>query len=434
MRKPRKSWSVAAVGGLVSACLIGTVTPSSQAAEGEPQTVQEFTALSRDEQLAILRPLRDFADAVDKTAREHAADVYSGVRLDPLARRVDVYLTQRDRSDEILAAAKKNHPGIDISVARVNASKYTRLDLAEARKRLTMGLRENPGLPYRIVSIAVPSDGHGLKVGVTDPSAVPSGEGSVAARGASDIPDPAALAGVDTTISKQAPMHPSNRRMNDLDPYTGGARIVNPAAQAECSAGFPVRFSDGNPGMVTANHCVTPGNNADQINRPDGGKLGVISDREPYYDAAVYRTNAPVAPYLYYGAWNSDQKGLIISTGGTQDGDYVCNGGSVIGQKCGIRVDDADSYLVDDWGNVWAAGVSASQANNAAAGISGDSGGPVYEYLGTDSGGMPLVQVRGIVNAIANNGPGTPDVHLFFARAYDILNRFEADTVQGQPS
>ncbi|MDI2125031.1 hypothetical protein [Yinghuangia seranimata] len=120
--------------GLLAAFPGAAQAAGSGAGAARPTTPEEIGALPPAEQNKILDPLRAAAGALDEQGREAYAAVYAGVRLNAVAGTVEVF-TKGD-AKALVAAAHKASPGVNLSMVRTKAAKYTKAELYAARERV----------------------------------------------------------------------------------------------------------------------------------------------------------------------------------------------------------------------------------------------------------------------------------------------------------
>ncbi len=387
MRRPHRAWVVAAAGGLASASGVVAAPTTTQAAETPPVTVENlaspkdpFSQLPLEEQIRILTPLRAVGYAVEEAARS-APDTYSGLRLKPMDRAVDVYVTDGKSAEPLLADAKRIDPAIDLSLVRVHTAPYSRALLTVAMSRL--GERHAAGLPYRITSVGVLPDGTGLAVRVEDLQSVPEKAARIA--GSTEAPlDPSSIAGVPTFIEQQAPLDFTSR-IADEPPYQGGAFITVADNQnvpvGQCTVAIPAIDNETNyTRLVTAAHCAR---NGDVIYTGGGHKQGIVYDFNTSLDAAVYPVGSVQGrTWLGPDSYNSISKPFSRAETALV-GDRICNGGVVSGMVCDSEVVLAKTAWGGDTGRFGyqeSYGPEAHQVNGQVAVRSGDSGGPVFSH------------------------------------------------------
>ncbi|MGV9321189.1 DNRLRE domain-containing protein [Streptomyces sp. NPDC003660] len=212
-------------------------------------------------------------------------------------------------------------------------------------------------------------------------------------------------------------LEPQANRYNDTSPYYGGARIYSQLSTNSavwCTAGFPWRYS-GKWYMVTAGHC-TSGNGA-VLNPSQSDYIGpVVRDNwknghgsvklagQNYYsgDLALYRINSDssATPRIYKGGKTSSSSRYVTDywRRWAQEGDKVCTGGMMTGEKCGWKVTDTQ-VTIHYSGGTTARNMVAAKKTSGSCTIKGDSGGPVYTV---DSDGD--ARAKGIISGGGGGG------------------------------
>lgn len=231
--------------------------------------------------------------------------------------------------------------------------------------------------PAGITAIGPMPDGSGLEV------AVPGTRDEALAMPA--IRD----AAVHVEITTGQGAVPLTGRGNDTPPYYGGARYFN-SRGGSCTLGFAVRTELALNMMVTAGHCVNPG---EKLTTHAGAQLGKVADRCTFGwmpngcgDSALI--DAPSAGRLYWGAWDGQLGGTsgatskpVYGRSNNHVGDIICNNGGHTGTWCGfsgkpMRIKGIGQIVyIADYGEVWDE-VKVTYAPGFAAG-QGDSGGPI---------------------------------------------------------
>ncbi|WP_199811365.1 hypothetical protein, partial [Kitasatospora phosalacinea] len=175
---------------------------------------------------------------MDEVGRGRGEDTYAGVELDTSAHRVKVYVTAPASADVLLAEAKRRHPGIDLSLVRVVAAKYSKKQLHDARKRL---VTQGVATTQRITSIAVAVDGSGLEV-ATGAAAASAARSVGPVSSASTADSISEVAGVPVTLSTDGQVSRPASRYADIPGccgyYAGGFISLG---GWNCTTGIPVR-------------------------------------------------------------------------------------------------------------------------------------------------------------------------------------------------
>jgi hypothetical protein len=388
-----RAWAAVTLGAGSLAAAALTPTAAQAATPGaHTLTLQQIAALPQARQEALLGPLRALAGAVDEIGRGSAAATYANVVLDPVADTVKIYLTDPAAAPGLLAAAKRNHPGIDTALARILTAAYPKRQLDAARDRLLPSMAR-PG--SAINSVAVATDGSGLIVGESG----------------ANVAHLAASAGVPVTVTAGHTIQ-DYTRFADFAPYWAGAYIDIGYNGGYCTTGVPVQSnSSSQQYIVTASHCARTGV---AIHNGAGAYEGTVSAYNTLWDASIYPVSS-AGPYEWDGTTAPYFALHLIGTAYSYDGDLVCQDGYTSLVVCGIQVTNQDLYITQPaarYPSFVARGVWGEQVNGGIAGRPGDSGGLVFTI---NQDGVTR-QVRGIVSG-GDNGSG-----MFWTEALDIYN------------
>ena len=172
---------------------------------------------------------------------------------------------------------------------------------------------------------------------------------------------------------------------------------ILPPIYAYCSSGFAVTLSDSSEGMLTAAHCEFE--NAVEWQTPDGNLVigyhgnttscssggGVLEPTEGQtYEGRVYR-----------GSWQSGSSANVISHASAMVDEYVFVSGGMSGQHMVKVIDINDFQYVGTYcgGPVGPGFHTIDEQADGSVG-EGDSGGPVYKYVGAND-----VRPLGIIQA-----------------------------------
>jgi hypothetical protein len=258
---------------------------------------------------------------------------------------------------------------------------YTRRELVTEARRLvgTAG----------IVSAAPAADGSGLAVTVEN-SPAPAAQASP--RGAERPP-------LSITVGKR-PQAMIGRQI-DTPPFWGGSRYSNSRTTAVCSNGIPIKIG-GVLTMLTAAHCGAIG---DFANIPNlAAHAGSFANLSACRDNALIEYSQGVQPRIYTGAPTSFTSAQVV--GATTDflGNFVVTGGASSGEHVNLTVVAIDQFNAVGGIPCGTVGpLTAADASSGACAVApGDSGGPVYSYLGSD------VLARGAITAGGSAGVSCP--------------------------
>jgi hypothetical protein len=265
----------------------------------------------------------------------------------------------------------------------------------------------------RVAQAAPQADGSGLAVTVTTPSA---------------LTDHASLqADATVPISVTVGERPRSlfNRQADVPRFYGGSAYESGSPLAiDCTNGFRFRFGDIYR-MVTAAHCVAPGAAVRISGQPN--PAGTVTAVTACRDTALIDYPGGLDPRVYTGASNSNSAADIL--GATPDfvGNLVGTGGATSGEHFNIPVQAVDVFITlssSSCGrNADGPFIRAGYPTAQCAVASGDSGGPVYSYIGDANS----VLARGTISAglgTANcpNGGNTGANTVFYAPLFRPAN------------
>lgn len=352
-----------------------------------------------------LEPLRAAADALDQAGRGSQADVYAGLSMDAGNGQVNLYLTDPTRRDKFISVAE-TYGDFDASVVHVTGARHTKAALDAARDKLLPVSDDSSGTAAApkaaaddIISVAVPPDGSGLTVGLSD-----------SASSASALQD---VAGVPVTTQNNVPQSQDTwGRYDNGAPYYSGAKIFNNSrGYSECSTGVTGHNSRGTTYIFTAAHCADLN---DTILNGSKTYLGRVAGRSTRWDAALIDARSLQYEWDYHDS-EEPRRFVTHGAGYTRDGDSVCQDGFVTQIICGLQVLYQDITLkhCGSHGCMTSRGVVVYGYSGTVV-RNGDSGGLVFCYCGGRR------QQRGMVSA--NYGGNSR--YLFLTEAPDILRQF----------
>jgi hypothetical protein len=199
---------------------------------------------------------------------------------------------------------------------------------------------------------------------------------------------------------EQQPRLKQAARLNDTEPYCGGARIVNDETNSFCTTGFGVRSEvDNREYMLTAGHCGRP--STGWFNGDRSRFLGRTNFEHIGFDMLLIDTN--VAGRMFDGGVGTGEftKG-VAGWDWVFGGELLCSSGSVSGVICNHRVDeffasycDTDVYGTSEcYHNL----ILSTQINGQTAARGGDSGGPVFGVTGNEQ-----VIAKGVISGVAGS-------------------------------
>jgi hypothetical protein len=330
-------------------------------------------------------------DAAADDARAIAGDAfYSNAVVDNEANTVTIYLAHAPQRvvDQLMAA----HPSI---YAIRNTAAFSEATVLKLEDAISGRIPAWAGAGVRIRSLRPTLDGH-LEVGVT------SNVAEAASRLGAQYGNALRVA-PDTE-----PTYLAAWRYNDSSPWNGGDFIYHLGTSfgSNCSSGVPVHdASNGTNYMLTASHCFWDfGGVGTSVRngylRSDTGALysgssntligsvtknSNLTSGSTTQDVALIKASTSTLDFV--AAWNSQAWGVYVGRATNHVGDQVCQSGAFDGQICGGIVIRALNLTVCPTGESFCV-KNLVRANNSTSGAvavgSGDSGGPVYSYTGSN--------------------------------------------------
>jgi hypothetical protein len=275
------------------------------------------------------------------------------------------------------AAVRGISADLDVPVT-VLPAKYTHRELVKQARRLA----DDP----QLAAVAPEPDGSGLTATVTE--RVPLSE-RTRLRARSTVP---------MKIEVGLPPQAVAGRQADTQNYWGGSRYNSPLGS--CTNGLPIRFGNSFH-MITAGHC---GNDGNAANIPgQASPTGTFFSRSACRDTALIDYRNALQTRVYTGPFDSSSSVEVL--GATPDfvGNLVVTSGASSGEHLNVRVEAIDVFT--GVGGIACTPVGpltrASGATSTTCVVApGDSGGPVYAYVGTN------VVARGTITA-GNVGSAT---------------------------
>ncbi|NXY96099.1 hypothetical protein HYE82_17245 [Streptomyces sp. BR123] len=406
MRKPLQRLGIPAFS--LSVLLIAAAVspaapaPAESSGRGAPLSQDDLDRMTVQQKLDVLNPLRLVGSAVQQVGRDQRQDVFTGVRIAPSHRSVELFLTDVNQKDSFLARVKRLEPKADLRLVDVKAAPSTRVELRNHIKQLKdLG----PQLPFDIQGIGHSVDGTQIQVMASDAGRAQAyfAAGPAALRG-NGKPTPR------YEVLQGQPQRGSRpllyTRQNDSAPYYAGAALDNVGSTlARCTSGIPaVSTWDGRQWLVTAGHCYAEGN---AVHTNGGRYVGNVWRVLPHVDAAFIETPT------YRRTWDGfDTAGYSRYLNGVRSNlvnDEVCQLGYNSRVVCGIRVTNVE---YDHFGVITTVGV---QKDGFTAARGGDSGGPVVTVNHPDSR-----QLNGIIRGGWQGYPAW----VVWVDVWDIFNAF----------
>jgi Trypsin len=324
---------------------------------------------------------------------------FAGVVVDDDANVVDVYMAHAPLS--VIDQLQAMHPGLYVIH---NAAPSARSDVLARLSSLDV-----PALAARGVAVVSwgPTEDGRMQIGVS--SALSTAQTVLAQLFGSQS----------LSVYPTSPIYKTTYRYNDVSPWNGGDFIYhNGGFNPSCTTGIPVHGSGTNY-LITAAHCwdglgggdglyTTVYNGYIQTNGTvySGSSqtfIGKVMHIDNNANGATTLDSgliqAPSSVDDFDAGWNSAGKAIEIGEAHNNVGDQVCTSGAFNGQACSIVISAMDQSISspNNRGGTYTTNHLAIAANpnnsSAVATETGDSGGPVYSYSGSN------LQVRGMIDA-----------------------------------
>lgn len=258
----------------------------------------------------------------------------------------------------------------------------TRVDPATVRQYAQSLVANDPN----IKSVAIAKDAAAITVTTEAPSNART-EASPRARTTTARVEPPEGVTVDV---QEGGVSEFSTRQQDLTYRLGGARILrfeDPYIKSECTSGFVVRKLNNSSqhGMLTAAHCGANGSNWITSDGQFAYSWGSVTQRNTTFDGMVISGTYP-NPFIWTSTWNSNVYTPINGVREPYIGQEICYSGSFSGLNCGNIVDAVGMpyNLGGDLTSVFGFRTTNSAGSPAAG--NGDSGGPGYTLVSTDTG------------------------------------------------
>ncbi|MER6627696.1 hypothetical protein ABT301_05550 [Streptomyces sp. NPDC000987] len=199
-----------------------------------------------------------------------------------------------------------------------------------------------------------------------------------------------------------------------------GARLM------ECTNGFTIITGTGQYRVLIAAHCGQVG---DPLHRIDGTVAGLVEVRDEESDTAITNVSGP-RNSMWIGNYKSVTAKTVAGASASFVDNLVCTSGAHSGEVCNIRVTETGLFANFPDGTVHGPFVRALQQDGLSAGGSGDSGGPVFEYVP----GQSYVLAKGVFNGSIAGAPvqcndplqATCSADIMYADITETLKRFGA--------
>jgi len=204
-------------------------------------------------------------------------------------------------------------------------------------------------------------------------------------------------------------------REHDSAPWNGSDSIYNPNSGGGCTSGVGIHYQ-GSTAQLTAAHCYPLNatihnglwNGYDLIgtNNSVGVTVAQSRDATSGTDTEVIDSNGGASDLLWTGSVGNPQRSLVADSGSNTAGYFVCTDGAYDSENCNVKIDSTGGHESGDYNTwngpvsiIWHSVVSASDASGGIAAGDGDSGGPVVRF---NSSGMLVV---GIISQIGQFKP-----------------------------
>lgn len=360
---------------------------SVQADESMASTLAtEYGDPQLDESLYGMAPSQQQAAAAQ--ASSQATDGFSGLVDDIEMNNITVYWKGQPPASLVTAAQTSVTPGHTGPTITIASAPFTHLQLLASQDSIGFA----PNIAQSGLSeVLMNPEGTGLTLGFDN--------GTDLARFEQNPPAEMSSIGVPVSYVVSGSAQPL-ARINDTNPFKGGAEIEDLQGASFCSSGFGVHFSQPDPithlkyFMLTADHCRSSDTLGDDdfytgdfLKFSHASHIGYsFNTGLPTYDAMTMTTNGPLlggkSDYkIYIGAYNSNLTSPVLSGSSAQVGDYVDVSGSFSGEVDLNQVTEtaALEFLTIRGQSFPTRADLAEQIQGEGAVGPGDSGGPVYE-------------------------------------------------------
>lgn len=411
---------------------MGVATAGTARAVAHPQarlSWARMNSMTPDQLAALQNPLLAAANPISAVGSRQMAHLFSSVSLNTPDHTVDVYVTNLRRAGQLLRAAAKNDPGLDLGHVRVLQSRYSLATLNQAGNRLIRASIAGR-TPFKIYAANQAGTGQGLQLEVANVARARSlSVRRVAGLGEQSVRQ---FAGVALTFAPGRPMTGLSRE-DDSAPFIGGDWLYGwntpDNGRVSCTAGIPVENSAGEDGLITAGHCFTPNNGVYTENF--GAHVGTSSSVSDANDSEIIWTGKYLGGGSNADEGESDTSGNgikyfpLVATVGWASKEYVCQDGMQSyeagrGVPCNISIIGTSIYSLC-LSNGWCGavdGVKTESNNGKPIVVSGDSGAVVFTIASPSTR-----NALGMVDA-AESGCTTDCVNMSFIPQAPIMNAF----------
>lgn len=380
--------SITVIAGAAASGAAAHGVPTSDPADIPAPLSLVTEQMTPSEQLAAYEAQAEFTPVVDDVIEHGASDAaFSTLTVDPIHKHIWVYRVPGlddpyadsyadiadDRADitvvDALLTASQNDALTEQFTAAVDALRATGITVNEWGPAVDGG-------PYRVMTDDPDADGPAIR-------------------------DLLGRFGKDTiTVLPGGGVVPLSR-LNDPQPYKGGARVILPAQQGTCSTGFGAfATSNSRDYVLTAWHCV-------DLEDPrfwTGASVlmgSVPGSSTPTLDAAFIKIDYGTRESMnrmYYGTTTSSLTYNVTSVRGPVTGEFVSTSGSHSGSRGPAQIGaPACSTRVNNLSNGFPSATVCGRwvgSTNTAFDYArpGDSGGSMFTYV------SPNAQARGIIS------------------------------------
>ena len=370
------------------AAIVGGSDPSQaapQPRQAEPTPNEALTPAQRTQAQA---------NDLEADARAHYADIYGGLVLTEESTHVEVYLTKQDES-------AKSQLSSHLATGRVTFL-ATQANESQLRDEQATVLAQGNDLLRDGVKVA--SIGPDPRIGAVrlEVEDLTPDQNSKLVQRFGPLVRPIEVADAQTVPADRA---------NDTAPWFGGDFISDHSGT--CTSGIPTHNGLGQQYLLTAAHCFGVNalvyNYAASFAGSSTNLIGPVTSQDLQdgrYDAEVISAPSGAGNKSWVGGTVTTMARNFIGAGPTQIGSIVYLSGAFEGEHAFTvtnvstcqppTITGLQAPPYPRQGNGWACGrVHASSGNNQSVG-KGDSGGPVYQYFGSN------IKAVGIASSIDN--------------------------------
>ncbi|QQE79552.1 S1 family peptidase [Alicyclobacillus sp. SO9] len=224
--------------------------------------------------------------------------------------------------------------------------------------------------------------------------------------------------------------HLTASRSSDSAPWNGGDFITDDST-GDCTDGFGVHTTT-QAFLLTAGHCYSTGtsvyNGAMTLGLGSFSYMGSVSGNgtSNEIDSALISASGGSSKLIWSGSSSNPVRDAVSGTSSVVVGDQVCQSGAFDGELCGLVVQNADMTIYPDNGKyTFTHEVEASNTSGGIANGAGDSGGPVFRWIGSYLYAVGTVSA-GSGSTTCTNYPNNRQCYtnLYYENINNILNYF----------